>query len=181
MVILCNDIRSLYNNIMSKLKQYTCIKCNKNFTKKTKINGKIVKVINKRKHCFDCVPYNTKFRITPLKGNKYKCKDCGINYVYGATSRRCTTKLCSKCCTYHKKERLLDKAIKYLDSRCQICGYSKHKEALTFHHIKSKKFEISRKLYRIGWASLKKELDKCILLCANCHAVKHKRIIRPIA
>lgn len=60
--------------------------------------------------------------------------------------------------------------------KCQECGYSEHWEILQFHHRdkEEKKFKISggNFAYR-SWDNLKKELDKCILLCPNCHSWMH--------
>lgn len=66
-------------------------------------------------------------------------------------------------------------AINYKGGACFICGYNKSISCLTFHHldIKEKKFNIGQKL-SVPWAVLKKELDKTILLCCNCHAEVHE-------
>ena len=61
-------------------------------------------------------------------------------------------------------------SIEYKGGKCQICGYSKYPGALDLHHINGKKsFGISDKGYTRSWERTKKELDKCILVCANCH------------
>ena len=57
-----------------------------------------------------------------------------------------------------------------MGSACSICGYNKSIAALDFHHTdpKEKDFGIAQ----IGtwtWSKIKQELDKCILVCANCH------------
>ena len=69
-------------------------------------------------------------------------------------------------------------AIVYKGSRCAICGYNKCIKALEFHHLKSegKDFGISAKGYTRSWNDVRKELDKCILLCANCHREVHEGI-----
>ena len=61
---------------------------------------------------------------------------------------------------------------KELGGKCRICGYSKCMAALHFHHKKGceKKFHISQKVGFMKIDNLKKEIDKCILLCSNCHA-----------
>ncbi len=68
-----------------------------------------------------------------------------------------------------KKIKLL--AIEYKGGKCQICGYNKHPAALELHHIDPaiKTFGIGAKGYTRAWNTVKTELDKCILLCANCH------------
>lgn len=66
------------------------------------------------------------------------------------------------------------KAVNYLGGKCAICGYDSCVEALEFHHInpEEKEFAISGK-FNISWEKLKHELDKCQLLCANCHRELH--------
>lgn len=61
-------------------------------------------------------------------------------------------------------------AIEYKGGKCQICGYHKYQGALDLHHIKGKKeFGIGNKGYTRSWEKVKEELDKCILVCSNCH------------
>lgn len=66
--------------------------------------------------------------------------------------------------------------VKYLGGKCKHCGYDKCINALQFHHKDSneKDFTISRKSY--SFEKLKKEANKCILLCANCHIELHEKL-----
>ncbi len=59
--------------------------------------------------------------------------------------------------------------------KCEVCGYDKCPEALDFHHKDGKKKEmnISQSLNRKGKEEILKELEKCIVLCANCHREFH--------
>lgn len=67
-------------------------------------------------------------------------------------------------------------AIAYKGKKCERCGYSRCQEALEFHHRFGRKdFGISSKGYTRSWKRVKHELDKCILLCANCHREIHAR------
>jgi len=62
-------------------------------------------------------------------------------------------------------------ALEYKGGKCQICGYKKYPGALELHHINKaeKSFGIGDKGYTRSWEKVKAELDKCVLLCANCH------------
>jgi hypothetical protein len=58
----------------------------------------------------------------------------------------------------------------YKGGACVLCAYRDHWAALTFHHVdpRLKRFNIAgshgRKL-----ETLREELDRCVLVCANCH------------
>jgi hypothetical protein len=59
---------------------------------------------------------------------------------------------------------------------CAICGYNKCITALVFHHVnpEDKKFCINmRNMTDKHVKSIVKEVQKCILLCMNCHAEVH--------
>lgn len=92
--------------------------------------------------------------------NSYRCRKCQVDSV--------------------QKRRLKVKqlALDYKGGECQHCGYSGCNGALEFHHIdeSKKSFSIGNKGYTKSWLKIKEELDKCILLCANCHREEHERI-----
>lgn len=69
-------------------------------------------------------------------------------------------------------------AIEYKGGRCMICGYCKCPEALEFHHEDSTKkdFGVSQDGLTRSWERVKKELNKCILICANCHRELHVKL-----
>lgn len=58
------------------------------------------------------------------------------------------------------------------DKGCKICGYNKHHAALQFHHRDSsdKKFALA-KSENFSWETVLKEVEKCDVLCSNCHAI----------
>jgi len=59
------------------------------------------------------------------------------------------------------------------DKCCVRCGYNEFTEILCFHHIRGeKKFEINNAMLRSP-NSIQPEIDKCILLCPNCHNLIH--------
>ena len=81
--------------------------------------------------------------------------------------------------TQRRRDKVKDMSIEYKGGKCQVCGYDKCKGALEFHHLdpKEKDFGISSKGYTRAWDAIKQELDKCIMVCANCHREIHNGII----
>lgn len=72
--------------------------------------------------------------------------------------------------------RIKEKAIEYKGGCCQSCGYDIHPAALQFHHDRPSEKEVNwTKLRLRSWDKVVLELDKCILLCANCHAIVHSK------
>jgi hypothetical protein len=67
------------------------------------------------------------------------------------------------------------KAIQYLGNKCVDCGLehpTTHSSVFDFHHLHSKDYDWT-KLRLKSWSSITEELDKCVLLCANCHRLRH--------
>ena len=74
-----------------------------------------------------------------------------------------------------RRRKLRKMAIYHAGGKCQICGYNKSIRALTFHHLDptKKDFGLSDRGLTRSWDKTLKEIDKCALLCANCHAEVH--------
>ena len=72
------------------------------------------------------------------------------------------------------RQKLKEDLVKYKGGECQICGYHKCLEALEFHHLDpaKKDFSISSSDV-LSYDKMKEEVDKCILVCANCHREIH--------
>lgn len=109
---------------------------------------------NTNKHC-DI--HDSMYELAP--SGVYRCKKCDVERVNQA------------------RKELKIKAVEYKGGKCEICGYSKSMSALEFHHtdpsIKEK--NIARYSTR-QWEKVVDELDKCILVCANCHREIHDEI-----
>ena len=102
---------------------------------------------------------------------------CGRVYVYDKKMGHSRTK-CNSCLSNHQRRSKKDLAIKYKGGKCQACGYDKCVRSLGFHHLdrSNKRFQISGEFCR-SWEEIEKELDKCILLCQNCHGELHAGVI----
>ena len=84
----------------------------------------------------------------------YRCKRCRMERV---SQRR-------------RKMKLL--LVAEAGGRCALCGYDRCVGALHFHHVdpSSKRFHLSMQGATRSLAAARAEMEKCTLLCANCHA-----------
>ncbi len=82
-----------------------------------------------------------------------------------------------------RRKKLREKAVEYKGGKCMICGYSRCQAALDFHHLDAneKEFGISKDGITRSWKKVQKELDKCVLICSNCHREVHAGILQPSA
>jgi len=84
--------------------------------------------------------------------------------------------ICGSCRVAKARRARKAKAVEYKGGSCERCGYCKSNAALTFHHRnpEEKSFGIAENGKVRAWALLQAELDKCLLLCHNCHAEIHE-------
>lgn len=75
--------------------------------------------------------------------------------------------------------RLKEKLVEYKGGKCEICGYDKCITALDFHHLNPNEKDFSLGSgSAIAFEKAKKEVDKCILVCSNCHReIHHNQIL----
>jgi len=111
-------------------------------------------------------------------GNKKLCPRCKLNKpkndFYKSTK---SSSYCKKCIietNAERQRRTKQLAVDYKGGKCSKCGYNKCIAALEFHHIDPKTKDKDYFNSREGLTNeLKTELDKCVLLCANCHREIH--------
>jgi len=108
------------------------------------------------------------------------CIDCSKEFEYSVKARKAGYRrnMCNSCSANRWKISRKKKAVAYKGGKCQICGYDKCLRALGFHHVngQTKSFAISGSHCR-SWTEIKIELDKCVLLCSNCHGEAHEGLI----
>ena len=104
-------------------------------------------------------------------------KTCGICGKEKAIERFNSCGMCKSChrnrMRKKRREFKLD-YIAYLGGICLRCGYKEHPAAMDFHHIdpSQKEFHLGKYQNKLN-DKVRKELDKCVLLCANCHRILH--------
>lgn len=101
------------------------------------------------------------------------CHRCGKEPICGR-SRRSWCRTCSNeyDADWRRKnreentERLLDYL---LEHPCVDCA-EKDPIVLEFHHVDaSRKMDAVARLLDAGWKNVLREIEKCVVLCANCH------------
>ena len=113
-----------------------------------------------------------------IEKQKLTCTICSRIYEYHHSDSKSHTKTkCNSCLVNIRRFEIKIKCLEYKGGCCSRCGYNKSKRALSFHHLdESKKdFTISGK-HCHSWERIRKELDKCILVCSNCHMEIHEQL-----
>lgn len=65
-------------------------------------------------------------------------------------------------------------AVEFFGSRCHDCGNTYHPKVFDFHHINPRlKERKPNELMHYEWNIIEKELKNCVMLCANCHRMRH--------
>jgi hypothetical protein len=77
---------------------------------------------------------------------------------------------------FYNKRKIL--AVELKGSECIHCGLKhdgKNHAVFDFHHLdpEYKEQNISKMLINKAWKGTLLELEKCVLLCANCHRLEH--------
>ena len=75
------------------------------------------------------------------------------------------------------RSRTKQKLVDYKGGKCIKCGYNKYIGNLSFHHLdpSKKDFTITGKSF--AFDKIKLEVDKCELLCHNCHGEVHAGLL----
>jgi hypothetical protein len=170
------------------MKARRCKQCNKEFRQYFRKEGKCYS-LSGRKYCLECSPYGQyEKNKKPLVDGKRQCKGCKeymilSEFAYHSVKskdhrlrsycRPCDSK---RVLEYQRKNK--ERAVAHLGDKCTICGYCRCLRSLQFHHLdpKEKEFTFGNKKW-LRWEKMLEELNKCILLCANCHGEIHEGVI----
>ena len=105
-------------------------------------------------------------------------KHGNVRYTLDTTGRyRCAS--CRVDAVQKRRNKVKKLAVDYKGGKCSKCGYEKCIAALEFHHVEPqhKDFSISKDGSTRSWEKIKNEIDKCILVCANCHREIHSQVV----
>lgn len=112
------------------------------------------------------------------------CFSCGkilpVSMFYLENNKINHVNVCKKCVCKEKrsyKNIIKFKAIQLLNDKCLDCNKKYDPYVYDFHHyLENKEHSISKMIRKkYNWQNIKDELDKCILLCSNCHRLRHTK------
>lgn len=109
------------------------------------------------------------------------CVECSKEYAPVGSKQ----KACEPCWPTYRKRRHAEQArnrnrlrkqmaIEYKGGKCSSCNKIYPDAVFEFHHLDPREKDLNPcHAMQRSWKNLKKELDKCIMLCANCHRILH--------
>lgn len=117
-----------------------------------------------------CLICGEQFETIPHGESRKYCFKCSPSYSKGDNQGRGQTITAIR-------HALKNQLLKHKGNKCEKCGYSKCNSALEFHHInpQEKEFNISKYTSNnnVNIEGAIQEIEKCALLCANCHREYH--------
>lgn len=112
-----------------------------------------------------------------------KCFSCEVTMTIENFYKKGKNNLqpyCKTCFNKKSTQRWIDRkiwAIQYKGSKCIDCNLTYPEtpyQVFDFHHIEPTHKDMDWSKIRLSsFSRMKSELDKCVLLCANCHRVRH--------
>lgn len=125
-------------------------------------------------------------RVDPVLERAALARQCAWHHCHNALTER-QRYFCSRACGYKYRSarqhtEMKQQSVDYKGGKCSLCGYERCIDALTFHHVTGQKeFGIAAHIHSQTWTVIQAELDKCILVCANCHSEIHAGLHAAIA
>ena len=169
----------------------TCENCGNGFATSVVIDGKR-HYLNKRRYCLDCSPFGGRNRrrlhVVPMGKDEVRiCRGCGGEKTWKDFYHRNhkggqVRGECKQCAAKDRKKRLdwfKKQCVDYKGGQCRICEYHKCFHSMSFHHVDPADKDFSISSMRFGYKmtdEVRRELDKCVLVCMNCHGEIHAGI-----
>jgi hypothetical protein len=155
------------------------------------MNERQTKIINDKLYFFDGSNWREAKKSTCIKCGIFwyirkdreakngLCQRCHVigdkNPMYGKVPHNKGTGLGNKECLRRKHAIRKRWCFDYKGGKCSVCGVSNLPlPCYHFHHIKKRKRTFNNILVCKNWKNMAiEELEKCIMVCANCHITLH--------
>lgn len=112
-------------------------------------------------------------RAAGLKKAYLRCPKHGHTVFFGRPDGGFRCLKCSTSAVSERRRQVKRQLVEEAGGHCKICGFDEHQAALQFHHLdpSAKDFHLAHKGMTRGIGRMRAEARKCVLLCANCHAL----------
>lgn len=151
-----------------------CSQCGSLFASSKKIDG-VKKNLSNRRKCLTCSPFKSvEEKKSTQKSEEQKKKDaCNKTKKWTVSQKEITG------VEPTNERRRARKAfiIRSVGGKCQNCGYFKLFNNLVFHHLFDKKRDLTTESFGLKLENLFEEINKCVLVCHNCHGEIHSGLI----
>lgn len=147
-----------------------CLKCKSKIPLTVTVEGR-PRNLQRRKYCLNCSAFglHNTMALNSIVNQKITCRLCD-RFIKNNSANRTR---CMSCNTKIRRLRAKMAAVKLLGGKCRRCGFSGHVAAFEFHHVRGKKEFAIGNVSNKSWATIRRELKKCELLCSNCHRITH--------
>lgn len=111
-------------------------------------------------------------RVTSSDGYGSRCKTCHKKFTDRWFTRNKTKRLFQ---IKVRNERLREQAANLKTERGCLCCPEKDSVCLDWHHLdpKVKEGHVTDMITHNSWKAVLQELEKCVVVCRNCHAKIH--------
>ena len=104
-------------------------------------------------------------------GYNTRCKRCVADNSKEWTRKNLERK---KATDSARSPRMKLKAIEYMGGKCADCNKTYPQCVYQFHHLDPTQKDMNpSRAFGYTWERCKVGLDKCVMLCANCHMIRH--------
>jgi hypothetical protein len=164
-----------------------CRKCGCDFPNWQKIGDRRVN-LGSRAYCLNCSPYKAgrgrgnRIRLenySSIDGVKHKrCIECTqrlpLCQFYSYRDERGRSQFSGRCKSCMSNRVIKEQAIAYKGGSCLDCAGQFHYSVFDFHHLDPSEKDMNVMAnHPKSLEAIKSELDKCVLLCSNCHRLRH--------
>lgn len=112
------------------------------------------------------------------------CSKCGVSKeeteFHMRTDKKILHRECKKCAILRgvtRRRKIKDEAIVLLGGKCFDCGQVYHRDVYDFHHLDpAKKTGDPGSMAQRSKGAFFNEIKNCVLLCANCHRLRHSEV-----
>lgn len=157
-------LRRPRKSVQRAIRQKACELCGLAFPTRQVVDGKL-RYLYRRRFCFECSPFGTHNTSKDPSG-------ISLPEELSDYRRRRKNKQSYRSLKNRRRQRKAE-MIALRGGCCQDCGYDTLPAALEFHHRDPSTKEFGLGNWHGSWARLLSEADKCDLVCANCHRIRH--------